>query len=44
MVQIDEAFLNKAVKKGLDTLQKGEHLDIKDPNGIGKFIFGTLAS
>ncbi|KAF4439760.1 mosquitocidal toxin [Fusarium acutatum] len=44
MVKIDEAFLNKAVKKGLDTLQKGEHLDIEDPNEIGKFIFGILAS
>ncbi|KAF5542033.1 mosquitocidal toxin, partial [Fusarium phyllophilum] len=44
MVKIDEAFLNKAVKKGLDTLQKGEHLDVDDPNEIGKFIFGILAS
>ncbi|KAF5578002.1 Delta endotoxin central region subgroup 1 [Fusarium pseudocircinatum] len=44
MVKIDEDFLNKAVKKGLDTLQKGEHLDVEDPNEIGKFIFGILAS
>ncbi|QGI94938.1 hypothetical protein CEK26_008007 [Fusarium fujikuroi] len=44
MVKIDEDFLNKAVKKGLDTIQKGEHLDLEDPNEIGKFIFGILAS
>ncbi|KAF5975536.1 Pesticidal crystal protein cry3Ba [Fusarium bulbicola] len=44
MVKIDDAFLNKAVKKGLDTIRNGEHLDLEDPNEIGKFIFGILAS
>ncbi|KAH7255222.1 uncharacterized protein BKA55DRAFT_736608 [Fusarium redolens] len=44
MVKIDETFLNKAVKKGLDSLRAGEHLDLQDPDEIGKFIFGILAS
>ncbi|KAF5585995.1 Delta endotoxin central region subgroup 1 [Fusarium subglutinans] len=44
MVKIDDAFLNKAVKKGLDTIRNGEHLDLEDPNEIGNFIFGILAS
>ncbi|KAF4332811.1 Delta endotoxin [Fusarium beomiforme] len=44
MAKIDEAFLNKAIKKGLDTIRSGEHLDLQDPSEIGKFIFGILAS
>jgi hypothetical protein len=43
IVKNDEAFLNKAVKKGLDSLRAGEHLDLQDPDEIGKFIFGILA-